>query len=87
VVGEIDQEYSKALEDLDKQVPISGALLSKRWTKGTKYQQNELIIDLRKIDPDGTLDLVKYLDRDTNKFTPIVEMISGCLIVKIRKDK
>jgi hypothetical protein len=87
VVGEIDQEYSKALEDVSKQVPVSAALLHKHWTHGNRYQQNDLIIDLRKLDPDGTLDLVKYLDRDTNKFTPIVEMVSGCLIVKVRKDK
>jgi len=62
-------------------------VVTKRFSRKSKYEEAEVVIDLRSYDDDGSLDVKPVLDKNTNRFIPQVRMVSGCLIVTLRREK
>ena len=73
--------------DTEEQACVEMLPTDYSWVKKAKYEEREVVIDLRELDDDGTLDIAQKLDKTTNKYLPIVKMVSGCLIVTLRREK
>jgi len=56
------------------------------WEYKAKYKYNNLAIDLRMHDLDGTLQVSTIVDKDSCKHIPQVKIVNGFLIVTLRKE-
>lgn len=85
MIGNLDSIVEKF--DNDKEDFAVAGVSTSGWNKKQKYEENEIILDFRSADDDGTLDLAVKIDKTTNKFIPEVKMVSGCLVIKLRREK
>jgi hypothetical protein len=67
---------------------IGTQLKTKRdsWKIGQKFEYNNVSIDLRQLDQDGTLEVVSVMDKDSCKRIPQVQMVDGHLIIALRRE-
>ena len=86
MVGELPPEIAYIIDNKVNGELLPAYLPNTLWTKGRKYEENTLIIDLRQFDPNGSLDQVKELDKSTNRYVPKTEVVSGCLIIRLRRE-
>jgi len=86
MIGELPEEVINKLDAGEHDFTAHG-LITKAWARKGKYEEATIIMDFREVDHNGTLDITKKLDKTTNKFIPTVEMISGCLIITIKREK
>jgi len=86
MIGNLPDALMAKLESDDPDLVINGAVLS-GWRRKAKYEECEIVLDMRDGDADGTLDIATRLDKRTNQFIPDIKMVSGCLILKLRKEK
>ncbi len=56
------------------------------WQVAQKYEYNNVAVDLRQLDQDGTLDVVTVMDKDSCKRIPQVRIVDGQLIVALRRE-
>lgn len=86
MVSQLSKEAEYIVANKVNAIQLEGYLQSAEWTSGRKYEENLLVIDLRKLDPNGSLEQVKQLERSTNRYIPQTEIISGCLVIKLRRE-
>lgn len=86
MVSQLPKEVEYIIANEVNAIPLTGHLKTKEWTSGRKYEENVLYINLRSIDPNGTLEQVKTLERSTNRYVPETEIVSGCLVVRLRRE-
>ena len=56
------------------------------WQVAQKYEYNNVAIDIRQLDQDGTLEVVTLMDKDSCKRIPQVKIVDGQLIVALRRE-
>ena len=74
-------------EVLGPKYPLEGQLKSTEWDQKRKYEENGVLVDLRALDLDGTLEVTKSMDRSLCKAIPDVDIIDGCLVLKIKRER
>lgn len=68
-------------------LPFKGQLKYNAWIQKTKYEENVVKINIRSLDPDGTLRVCKEMDRSLCKEVPEVDIIDGFVVIKIKREK
>lgn len=86
MVGQLPPEIEFLIENKINATELPAYMPTKSWAKARKYEENTLVVDLRELDPNGTLEQVTELDKSTGRFIPKVEVISGCLIIRLRRE-
>ncbi len=85
-IGSLTQQVQDRLDNKDIDFEVPGIALGP-WIKKKKYEEREIVLDLREADDDGTLDIGTALDKQSNKFIPQIRMVSGCLIIKLKRER
>ena len=73
--------------DLFEGIEINAALqLQGRWVSKKKFEYNNIAIDISMLDPEGTIKIDTLMDKDSCKRIPVVEIINGYLMVRLRRE-
>ena len=81
-IGNVNTE-----EFLGPEYPFLGQMKTNEWEQKRKYEENVVLIDIRSLDMDGTLEITKTMDRSLCKSLPDVEIIDGYLVIKIKRER
>lgn len=72
---------------LGPEIPFQGKLKFNEWEKKKVYEENVLMLNIRAIDVDGTLEICKYQDRSLCKSVPEVDIVDGFIVIKVRREQ
>jgi hypothetical protein len=67
-------------------VKFARTILKKSWEAKQKYEYVNIAIDLTELDPQGTLQIVTKMDKDSCKQIPQVKIVDGHLIMAVRRE-
>lgn len=74
-------------ENFNGHVGISETRIKSNWERKNTYEYAKFAIDMRMHDPEGSLEVVSLMDRDTCKKIPQVRVVDGFLVIALRREK
>jgi hypothetical protein len=65
---------------------LAGQLRQLSWREKKTYEYNDMAIDLRLLDPCGTLELNKERNKRQNTIEPQVAIVDGYLLINFKRE-